>query len=264
LLALKTFSAPAPLADVPGLPPFSLETQRLGFVGIDVGGEVGLLLTNMEPRADAGLFALTGGGHAEWLIQSAATQGYASRLFEAFGVRAEEVDYENDPPAFWPILSLWQTLSDPGDALAFAPSIRRKPRDFLIVMARDDEVVSNRSTETLARALRLPIAGAGESRFVSLEKVSTPVAQNVAIAGELSTQALFEHTGTTHTLYAQDQGSRDFVSTNSPPFVLREPATSVDNPIESALTQAVFFFESWRNGSAQIIDPALQLRRSSN
>jgi len=260
LVLLRTLTQQAsPLAQVSGLPPVAFATDRIGFVGIDTGAHIGAMLSTADARVDVAVLALTGGGLAEWLLDSPALSSVAADLLSELGIGPADVSHGADPPLDWPAFALWQSIVDAGDALAFAPDLRRKSRDLLMLMAPDDEWASNRTTESLARALRVPIAGPATARYVTLETIETPVVQNAMIAGELSTQALFEHAGATHSLLTHGQGELRFQS-STPPFVARPQPVAVDNPINSALTQLVFFFESWRNGSATVIDPSAQLR----
>ncbi len=248
------------LGQVDTLPPISFVLDRVGFVGIDVGGQVGTILSSLDVGIGANVLALTGGGLAEWILDSPALSALSDALLRGVGLDPAEIDYVSDAPLLSPSIALWQTLADGGDALAFAPNLRRARRDLLMVSVRDDETVSNRTTEALAGALRLPHAGAGQARFVELPHIGTPVAQNATIGGELATQALFEHAVASHSLYAEDQGTLRFDVAAMPPFSLRESPETIDNPIEAALTQTVFFFESWRAGSATIVDPVAQQR----
>lgn len=262
LVVLRAISKdPSWIGSLPGLSAVSLGTERVGLVGIDVGGQVGALLSSHDARFDANIFAFTGAGVSEWLLDSPVFAAMERSLASSVGNVAADRTPDNSL-LHSPVIALWQTLVDMGDALAFAPTLRRQPRDILLVSSTGDELLGLRATEAFAGSLRLPLVGDANAQYVTLGRASAPVSHNTTIASELTTQAFFNYDSATRTLYSLDEDQLWFDVDGPPPFdEFGEPLT-VSNPIDQALTQAVFFFESWRSGTATVIDPNAQLARS--
>ena len=262
LVVLRAISGvPAWLTSLPGLSGVSIDTERVGLVGVDVGGQVGAILSSHDARFDANIFAFTGAGVSEWLLDSPLFAAMDRILTASVGEFAAGAGRE-DPLFHSPAIALWQTLVDMGDALAFAPVLRRQPREVLLVSSTVDELLGPRATEAFAGSLRLPLVGDATAQYVPLERANAPLSHNTTIASELKTQAFFNYDSATRTLYSQEQDVLRFDVATTPPFGERAQPLTVSNPIDQALTQAVFFFESWRNGTATVIDPNAQLARS--
>jgi len=262
LVVLRAFAKdPAWIASLPGLSAVSIGTERVGLVGVDVGGQVGALLSSHDARFDANIFAFTGAGVSEWLLDSPVFAAMERSLASSVGDIATG-GAPVDPLLHSPAIALWQTLVDGGDALAFASALRRQPREVLLVSSMADELLGLRATEAFAGSLRLPLVGDTTAQYVTLGRASAPVSDNTTIASELKTQAFFTYDSATRALYSLERDVLRFDATATPPFRQRAEPLTVTNPIDQALTQAVFFFESWRSGTATVIDPNAQLARS--
>jgi len=222
---------------------------RLGFVGEDLGAQLGVILTPFEPSLQAlVLFAVGAGVAQEWWLGAEDHE-----LFAAFAQRSgrsvADIDYERDPPAFWPEFALFDTLTARAEPLAYAAALRRAPVNTLLLMARDDEVVSNLVTEALAVGLGATFV-AGEPRYVGDLKTqgATPgqvVSGNFAIEDDRVTRVLQEYHPADHTLLRSVHGQQNYQHPPEAPFQRLDAPRSVDNPTGAAVGQIVDYLQSF-------------------
>jgi dienelactone hydrolase len=114
-----------------------VDRQRIGIAGISLGGIVGSLAFELEPRLERGCFLLAGADIPTMLWQSNLTESLR-RNWEARGVT--KADLERD-------FSLVDPASYPG---------RRAGRSVLLLSGRGDDTIPEACTKALARALGDP------------------------------------------------------------------------------------------------------------
>jgi hypothetical protein len=151
-------------------------------------------------------------------------------------------------------MAIVQTLLDRGDSMPFAPVLAGQPKHLLFQMAEHDELVPNSATEALARASGAPIVGA-DPVHTDLSRAEAPVSENVELDSGRVTRGLYRFAPATHGLISQRSGDQAFEHPPEPPFEAIDPVV-VTNPVDSAVAQLVYFFESWRSGGAEIATPA--------
>ena len=227
----------------------AMDIRRLGFVGEDIGATMGVMLAAFEPRLQAlclmGASAFVAQGF--WL--AAAEQPLFEMLAGWLGRSAVGIDYDNDSPAFWPELALFETLLGRAEPLAYATLLRRQPVNVLLMMAKDDEVVANLATESLAVSLGAEYLSQ-EARFVG-ELGTHPasagdvVSGNVLIMGGEVTRLVRSYDPADHHLLRSDRGQREYSSPVRPPFVSLDDSIQFDNPREAAQQDLEQYFASF-------------------
>ncbi|MDQ3035184.1 MAG: hypothetical protein M3Y87_22450 [Myxococcota bacterium] len=238
-----------------GGPAFALAEAPIGFVGISLGGIIGTIFVANEPRVGAALLSVTG-GHLARLVEM--SPGFAPTflgiLLPRFGWEYGDVDWQAQPATSQPGVAIFQTLLDRGDSMAHAPALARRPVPLLMHMAEHDETVPNVSTESLAAALDVPMAG-GTPSFVDLESAILPVSNNVMVdGGDAVTRALVVWSPAQHGMLTVRTEAHRWMHPATPPFESTTPV-AVPNPIDAAHQQMRHFFETWRAGAAEIIAP---------
>ena len=227
----------------------TLDIRRLGFVGEDIGANMGIMLASFEPRLQAlslvGASAFVAQGF--WL--AAAEQPLFATLAGWLGRSAVGIDYDGDSPFFWPELALFETLTGRAEPLAYATLLRRQPVNVLMMMARDDEVVANLATEALAVSLGAQILS-GEARSVGeLERhpaaAGETVAGNVPIMGGEVTRLVRAYDPADHRVLRSDSGQRAYSSPVRPPFVSLDATEQFDNPRKAAQQDLEQYFASF-------------------
>jgi hypothetical protein len=226
-----------------------MDVRRLGFVGEDVGATMGVMLASFEPKLQAlslmGASAFVAQGF--WL--AAAEQPLFEMLADKLGRSAVGIDYDSDSPAFWPELALFETLLGRGEPLAYATLLRRQPVNVLLMMAKDDEVVANLATESLAVSLGAAYLS-GEARFVGeLETYSADtgdsVSGNVPLMEGDVTRLVRSYDPADHRLLRSDRGQREYSSPVRPPFSSLDASEHFDNPRMTAQQDLEEYFASF-------------------
>jgi hypothetical protein len=222
---------------------------RLGFIGEDLGAQLGVVLAPFEPNLQAlVLFAVGAGVAQEWWL-GAEDAPLFSELEQRSGRDVDSVDYALDSPAFWPEFALFDTLTARAEPLAYAAALRRAPVNTLLLMARDDEVVSNLVTEALAVGLGATFVG-GEPRYVGDLRSQAAlggqsISGNFAIEDDRVTRVLQEYPSADHALLRSPKGQQKYVHPPEPPFELLATPRTVDNPMGAAVAQIVEYFRSF-------------------
>jgi len=226
-----------------------LDVRRFGFVGEDIGSEMGVLLAPFEPTLSA--MALVGASafvtQGFWL--GAAQQPLFSALASRLGRSAEDIDYQGDSPAFWPQLALFETLLGRGEPLAYASALRRAPANVLLIMARNDETTANLATEALSVSLGAPVL-AGEAHYArDLESRAASsgetIAGNFPIADDRVTRFLSVYDPADHDLLLSERGTRTYESPVEPPFRRLDAAELFENPHSAVLEHLTEYFASF-------------------
>lgn len=217
--------------------------DRVGFLGMDVGGQMGVILASYEPTVSAVLLAFTGGGIAQYVIESPAYESIFSQLAQLVGKEESLSDpalYTNYHPFFWPEIGVWQTLVNDGDALSYAYNLRARPTAVWMTMVTDDEVVNNHNTQGLGQAL-------GVSAIEDDQNVSD-VLSNANFIGDSGTtlRAIYKFKSGTHDLLLKLDGEYKWGHPiENPPFFRFDDPAPVPNPTEGARSQVDMFFSSW-------------------
>lgn len=238
----------------PGLEGLAFAPDPLGFVGESLGGIVGTVFVASEPEVGAAALVVTGGDLMR-LVERSARFGdfFLPILMPKVGLDPAALEPSVYPASFHPELAIVSTLLDRGDAMPFAPGLAAGPTHLLLQMAEHDELVPNSATEALARAAGAPIVGA-DPAHTDLPRVEAPVSENVDLGSARVTRGLARFAPATHGLLAQRAGEQRYAHPPEPPFEAIDPVV-VANPVDAAVAQLVYFFESWRSGGAEIRTP---------
>ncbi|MEZ4469695.1 MAG: hypothetical protein R3F60_02610 [bacterium] len=164
------------------------DTARLGYFGLSLGGILGGEFLALAPGLDVAVLCVPG-ARITRIMRDSETFGSLINAFLPPG--ASDGDIKR-------IFGAMQTLADSGDPVNFAPHILRDrlPRaegtpDLLVLMAVGDEVVPNTATESLTRALGLPVLAP-----VAVPWEGVVVEPSGPLAGNLDggvTAGLFQH-----------------------------------------------------------------------
>lgn len=232
----------------------SFASDPLGFASESLGGVVGAVFLASEPEVGAAALVVTGGDLTRLVERSPTfSEMLWPVLLPKVGLDPEQLDPTGYPASFHPELAIVQTLLDRGDAIAFAPVLARQPKHILLQMAEHDELVPNMATEALARASGAPLIAA-DPVHTDLSRVEAPVSGNLELPSGRVTRGLYRFAPATHVLLSRRAGRQSFAHPPEPPFETIAPRT-VTNPLDQALSQLVYFFESWRSGVAEITAP---------
>jgi dienelactone hydrolase len=238
------------LQDVdPELEQLELDASRIGFVGIGRGADIGVLLSSIEPDVGPLVLAFPEGCTIDGWIDSPARSAQVAALWERLALDPEP---PSDPSELLraPDVDVFRALIDRANSAAYAPVLRRLPINALLLVARDDEVANNAGTEALAHALAAAIVG-GEPAFVTELPVEplrpgATFRANLDVEGGAITRVLYVLDPATHDTLTRARGTVEYEHPLQAPFTQIDPALVIDNPIAPTLTQAAFFFESYR------------------
>jgi hypothetical protein len=227
----------------------ALDVRRFGFIGEDIGSTMGVMLAAFEPKVQSVCLAGASAFVAQGFWLAAAEQRLFEKLAQLLGRSTVGIDYDNDSPAFWPELALFETLLGRGEPLAYANNLRRLPVNVLLMMAQDDEVIANLATEALAVALDAEYLS-GTARYVGdLGTNPTPegekVAGNVSIDAVAVTRVLRAYEPADHRFLRSDRGEREYSSPVRPPFASLDEREHFDNPRKAALADVQEYFASY-------------------
>ncbi|HEX7663540.1 MAG TPA: hypothetical protein VF407_03475 [Polyangiaceae bacterium] len=156
---VRTIRGPSdlsPLATGSTIPKF--DGDRIAYIGDSLGGIEGAVAASIEPSVKAWFLNVAGGGMLEELATHAPSIGMslsaAGGLYFSFSGDTFDEGH--------PLISLGQTLVDPGDPLTFAGFLvtspqpiggaSTSPRNILQTEVVYDEIVANEANEALARA----------------------------------------------------------------------------------------------------------------
>lgn len=218
----------------PSIDGFSLDTTRMAYAGLSLGGIMGSELLALTDAFDAAILMVAGGRIASIVSDS----DYFSLFLEAFrGPDSSPGDVDT-------LVPLLQTLIDAGDGVNYAPRVLGNRFDFaggkaphlLFGAVIDDDTVVNASNHALARALGAP----------QLAPVVTPVGvidvvENGPVKGNMPgnrTAAFFQYDRFT-------EGPEVVKALHGTVFVRPEPQLQIKR-----------FLQTWLSGDApEIIDP---------
>jgi dienelactone hydrolase len=149
------------LAAVPGA---KFDATRIGYVGDSFGAITGTLLAAVDPRINAFVLNVGGGGIVTEIVSNApALSGLVSTVGGlTLGFGMDRLD------ASHPLSNVLQSILDPADPLVYArrivaqPStvggVKNAPKSVILIEAVWDEIVANEGSEALARAIGMPLA----------------------------------------------------------------------------------------------------------
>jgi hypothetical protein len=225
------------------------DVRRLGFIGEDVGGQMGTMLAPFEPKLQALALFAPSAFVAQGFGLNADDQQLFGMLAGLLGRDANSIDYERDAPAFWPELSVFETLLGRGEPMAYASLLRRAPVNIWMLMAQGDEATSNLSTEAFAVALGASYLG-GEARWVGdlgrqPAQSGDVISGNFAIENDHVTRLLRSYDPADHSLLLSTSGSHAFQDPVRPPFEALSSSETFDNPSASVREQLADYFDSF-------------------
>ncbi len=150
----------------------SIFSDRIGYVGMSLGGISGVPFAALEPTVETVAIS-SSGGRLSWLLEGD-DDGPSEIGAPILELLEQGTGIERGTPEFFQAMAFVQWFSDWVDPIAFAPAATNdhentlvyvpedddfesgesvEPPQFLIQMAEDDRVIVNRGTRSLARAL---------------------------------------------------------------------------------------------------------------
>ncbi len=141
-----------------------IDPAHVAYVGDSLGGIEGAVAAALEPKLDAWTLNVAGGGIVNELAARSPVIGLQLNGGGLnFGFTADQLTDSH------PLVSLIQTIAEPGDPLIYASYLvtaphtlagnATKPRNILQTEVLFDELVTNEADEALARAAGYGIAG---------------------------------------------------------------------------------------------------------
>lgn len=231
--------------------------DTIGFIGVDLGAEIGVPLSAREASIGAVVLAFAGGrGIDDWN----AGPDYAAYR-EAFEDVLAGEDEQGFAPARRGDVSVLRALLDPATGLAHAPALQRTSTNLLMYVASDDELVPLASSEALAYALGATLVDAEPQHELELRhRNSLPgqdIAGNFALPRGAVTRVAQNLSPSTHSALFTSEGVVRFQHPlELEPALLTRPRDVV-NPTAALMRQLVFFFQSYRACRATETEPAL-------
>jgi hypothetical protein len=220
---------------------------HIGFVGEDVGASIGAMLARIEPSLQVVVLVAPPGASVTQWAWSARDEGMFSSIVSGLGFDLDSIDRSTDDPAFWPGYAVHQMLFDRADPLAHAAALRRAAVNVLVLMAEDDEIVPNRSTEGYAASLGTTLVGS-DARYVGDLKridVSDDAGGNYVASGSRVTRSTYVYSPATHDFLQARLDSQLFEHPPEPPFERLSQKVTVQNPASAAARQIALYLESF-------------------
>lgn len=225
----------------------TLDRAHVAYVADSLGGVLGTMFAAVEPGVDPFVLNVPGGAFFTAVATDAPTIGLLVGTVPPLLFGAP-----SDAPIdrFHPVMNLLQTAIDGADPACFAAEVTRpegrRPHDVWVVESLWDEIMSNRSTDLLARAMELP-------QMVPTRPVPGLIAVGARVSANLAggaTAAFFQCVPCTHGgNIAVRRGARGyeapFPREAAPRFPalratyrVREPIVAYQSAIASFLTSA--------------------------
>ena len=241
------------------------DAQNVYAVAEGLGTFVSIEASAVEPTFRGQVFSVAGGGLVfPTLVNSPSfSPQFTPIVMNTLSLDAN-IDWAGFHPMFQPMVNLFQTVTDRGDPLAYAPYLirqplaGRQPANLLVSEAFRDEALPNHSSEGLAAALGTPAVTMNGTmpniRYVAsgtMQSAVAPVTRNMGNA----TAGFVQFDPSPGSLLLKQKGEHDY-QPEFPPFVKLTTIEMVDNPILRTQTQMLHFLTSIRDtGTATIIDP---------
>jgi hypothetical protein len=230
----------------------TIDGSHLVYTGESFGSILGAALLAVDPKLDAAVLDVAGGGI---ILQLATNSPAFSPLLGPFASTIFDDGVSLQSPDTLPVraqmsLNLVQQAIDPGDGLALAATAA-KTKSVLFLFAYADEVVPNQSNESLAAAWGVTqLTLAKGSHAVSYVKLPTAAAPY----GATPLHALVMLDPSSHQQITRQQGEHDYMAPFPPVVKLASPI-KFDNPIEVTHALAVGFIDGVKAGAATVPDP---------
>jgi hypothetical protein len=231
--------------------------DSIGFIGVDLGAEIGVPLSAREPSIGAVVLAFAGGRAIDDWNEG---PDYA-RYREAFEDVLPGEDAQGFATARRGDVSVLRTLLDPATGLAHAPALQRTNTNLLMYIAGEDELVPLASSEALAYALGAALVDAEPQHELELRRSITlpgaDISANFMLPRGAVTRAAQPLSPSTHAALFTSEGEVRFQHPLDPePSLLPRPRNVV-NPTAALMRQLVFFFQSYRACRATETEPLL-------
>lgn len=235
----------------------TIARDNIGFIGVDVGAEIGVALVGREPEIRAAVLAFAGGRAIDdWN----GGPDYAA-FRKAYADVLDGPDEDGFEASFRGDVSVLRMLLDSATGLAHAGPLRRSNTNLLAYIAEDDELVPLASSEALAHGLGEVLLDAEPTYELALRRVlerpSAGTSGNFVLSrGAVTRVAQSLSRATRTTLFTESDIARYEQPLDLPPVLLDETA-SVNNPTAAVMRQLVFFFESYRACLSTQTEPLL-------
>jgi hypothetical protein len=245
----------------PALEAVEFDTRRIGFVGIGLGGDLGVILSAFEPAMGPIVLAFASGSTLDGWVGSPARRPLYDALLTKLGIDPDDESTASDALSA-PDVDVWRTLTDRAQPLGYAPRLRARSLDVLLLMARDDEVAHNAGTEALAFAFGAVQVGGVPRYEVALESKAlhpgSSVMGNIDIEGSQLTRVLYTLDSATHSTLVYGNGEFGYEHPLGELLTPLDEPSKVDNPVANTLRRVAFFFESSRAcaGCAAVMAPS--------
>jgi pimeloyl-ACP methyl ester carboxylesterase len=246
---------------VEGGPLPRLDPQRIVYMGESFGGVVGAMLAAIENRVSLYVLNVPGGGILDLALLGSPVMRplvvpWVSSLY-GIDTRLDRFD---------PIIGLGQAMLDAADPLSFAPHVFQNrfavdgkdplgPRHLVMIEVIGDEVLPNRSTHALARALGMPLLTPHLIDVDGLSTVEAPVQGNV----QGQTAALIQSAPATHgSNWISDRGERrffPFTESDDEDYEVLEESVWIENPMRETWAQLIPLLDSHGESGAPILGP---------
>jgi hypothetical protein len=241
------------------------DAQNIYSVAEGLGTFVAIEAASVEPTFRAQVLSVAGGGlvFPTLLNSPSYSPQFTPIVMNTLSLSAS-IDWTNFHPMYQPLVNLFQTVTDRGDPLAYAPYVIRQPlagrsaANLLVSEAFRDEALPNHSSESLGAALGTPAVTmngqAPNIRYVAsgmMPSATAPLMRNMGNA----TAGFVQYNPSPGSLLLKQHGEHDY-EPEFPPFVKLSAIEMLDNPIQRTQAQMLRFLTSIREtGTAIIIDP---------
>ncbi len=254
--------APLAAAD-PSLSTLTLDASHLVYTSESFGSILGAMTLAVDPRLSAGVLSVGGAGI---FLPTFANSPFFGKLSTLFIKPAVDPALDTSQPSVLPAeaqrsLALLQEVIEPGDPIAFAPFIAKRPvhaaKSVLLLQSFSDELIPNQSGELLAAqvgATTLSIPG----HTVPVRYVTTLASAAPPLAGNLNgvTAAHLNVEPATHIMYTRFHDQRT-MTPGFPPNVPLATPEEIDEPIEWLQTLVTGFADRVRKdpGAPAVVPP---------
>lgn len=255
IASLRSGTWDDPLREALASEDVTIEPDTLGFIGVDVGAEIGVAVSAREAAITVAVLAFAGGRTIDDWRQG---PDYAP-FREAYEDLLEHDDEQGFPPEFRADTSAVRMLLDPASGLAHAGFLRRSNTNLLLYIADDDELVPRASSEALAFGLGATLVDATPQFELELRRViavpSVALTGNFPLSRGAVTRVAQGLSRATHTTLFTSAGQIHFEHPLEAEPVPLGTERTVTNPTEAVMRQIAFFFESHRACRALQTEP---------
>ena len=238
-------------AALPALTGLTFDGGKLVYTGESFGSILGAEVLAVDPLLEAAVLDVGGGGI---LIDLAPNAPQFAPLLQPFVAGAFDTIVDVNHPDTLPTraqmsLQLVQSVIDPGDGIALAPSAD-PGKSVLFLFAYLDETVPNQSNQALARgwgATQVPLTAGTHP----LEQVMLPMAHAPYAATPLRAVVQLDPAG--HAMFTGQTGQHEYIPP-FPPFMRYGTPVQITMPIVQAHALALGFIDGFRGGAPVVND----------